>query len=365
MLRSSRSAPLTLLAAATSVAVLTVSTAALATPSGASVSPNRFQRLNLIADTHGKARITDPHLVNAWGLAATPTSPLWVSDNGADVSTVYTGATGTGNPPMRRMVVSIPGGAPTGVVFNPTSRFVLSRQGKSGPATFIFAGEHGNISAWNHSGNPTKAVLVAHTPNSVYKGLTRVTMHGRSFLLAANFHLDRVDVFNSRFVRVSRPSAFQGRGIPRGYAPFNVSTLGGRVYVTYAKQDAAKVDDMAGPGHGFVNVFSQSGRFLRSLVRRGALNSPWGLAIAPRAFGAFAGDLLIGNFGNGRIHVVNRKTGHVLATLLNGRGKPISIDGLWGLRPGNGTFGRRSDVVFSAGPGGEAHGLVGILRARS
>jgi uncharacterized protein (TIGR03118 family) len=169
-------------------------------------------------------------------------------------------------------------------------------------------------------------------------------------------------MWNQSFTPVRRANAFVGRNVPAGYAPFDVADLGGRVYVTYAKQDAARHDDVAGPGHGFLNVFTQNGRFIKTLVSRGALDSPWGLAIAPSGFTPYAGKLLVGNFGNGRIHVVDPRSGMVMATLMNRAGKPIVIDGLWGLRPGNGTAGATSDVWFSAGPGGEAHGLLGILR---
>ncbi|MGH3497386.1 MAG: TIGR03118 family protein [Nocardioidaceae bacterium] len=357
---------LTLLAAAGIVGAFTTVSAVPAAQAGMSDRDDGFRQVNLVSDQPGRARITDPNLVNAWGLAFSPTSPLWVSDNGANVSTLYTGATAPGTPPMRvPLVVKIPGGgAPTGVVFNTTSGFGLSTQGKSGPAAFIFAGENGDISAWNSTGDPTRAVLVALQRHAVYKGLTMVTMGSRPFLLAANFHRGRIDVFNHRFHRVRMPWAFRSRTIPRGYAPFNVAMLGGRVYVSYAKQDAMRHDDTAGPGHGFINVFSQRGTFLASLVRRGVLNSPWGLAIAPRGFGDLRGKLLVGNFGNGRIHVVNKHTGRIVGTLRTGSGKPIVIDGLWGLLPGNGTSGGTSDVWFSAGPDGESHGLLGILRSR-
>ncbi|MGZ4438595.1 MAG: TIGR03118 family protein [Nocardioidaceae bacterium] len=321
--------------------------------------------MKLVADTPGQARITDPNLVNAWGLAESPTSPIWVSDNGTSTSTLYQGAV-AGHPVEKvPLDVKLPGGgAPTGVVFNPTQDFQLSTGGKTGPALFIFAGENGDIFAWNQSGDKTKAVLAAHTRNAVYKGLTMVTVGSKEFLLAANFHRNRIDVFDSSFNRVDARQAFSSKGIPDGYAPFDVSNLGGRVYVTYAKQDPAKHDDVAGPGHGFLKVFDQRGHSLGTLVRRGVLDSPWGLAIAPAGFGSFAGMLLVGNFGDGRIHVVDPTDGHVVATLLNGHHQPITIDGLWGLLPGNGTAGRTSDVWFSAGPGGESHGLLGILRHR-
>jgi uncharacterized protein (TIGR03118 family) len=262
-------------------------------------------------------------------------------------------------------VVKIPGGgAPTGLVFNPTSAFTLHSQGKSGPALFIFAGEDGELSAWNGSGDLTQAVPVAHTRNAVYKGLTMVTVGHRPFLLAANFHRNRIDVFDQDFARVAARRAFASTGVPQGYAPFDVATLGGRVYVTYAKQDAKAEDDVPGRGHGFINVFSQSGRFLGPLVKGGPLDSPWGLAIAPNGFGQFAGKLLVGNFGDGRIHVVDPGSGRVLATLRTRRHTPVVIDGLWGLLPGNGTAGATSDVWFSAGPGHESHGRLGVLRQR-
>ncbi|MDX6323876.1 MAG: hypothetical protein QOK15_230 [Nocardioidaceae bacterium] len=325
---------------------------------------NRFRVVRLVADQPGHARTTDPDLVNAWGLAASPTSPIWVSNNGTSTSTLYQGATTASDPVTKvPLTVTIPGGgAPTGVVFNPTPRFQLHQGGKSGPAAFVFAGEDGDLFGWNPTGDPAMAVQVGHRDNTVYKGLARVRMGGRPMLLAANFHQDRVDVFNARFHRVVLPHAFPSRRVPDGYAPFNVAKLGHRVYVTYAKQDASRTDDVAGKGHGFLNVFSPRGRFLGSLVRRGVLNSPWGLAIAPSGFGPFSGRLLVGNFGNGRIHVVNRRTGHVVATLRDRTGAPVRIDGLWGLLPGNGTAGGRSDVWFSAGPADESHGLLGILR---
>lgn len=356
------------LAATAGAVVVGAATAAIAVPSaeaGSNPAANSYREVRLVADTPGQARLTDPNLVNAWGLAASPTSPLWVSDNGTSTSTLYQGAT-PGKPVMKvPLDVKIPGaGDPTGVVFNPTTTFNLSTGGKSGPALFIFAGENGDLFAWNRTGDPTQAVQVAHTRHAVYKGLTMVTVGGRQFLLAANFHRNRIDVFNESFDRVASRHAFSSVGIPHGFAPFDVANLDGKVYVTYAKQDATGHDDVAGPGNGFINVFTQRGRFLGSLVRRGVLNSPWGLTIAPQGFGPFAGKLLVGNFGDGRVHVVDQQSGHVVATLRNRAHKPIVIDGLWGLLPGNGTAGNTSDVWFSAGPNEESHGLLGILRHR-
>jgi uncharacterized protein (TIGR03118 family) len=327
---------------------------------------NSFRVERLVSDQQGRAQTTDPNLVNAWGLAFSPTSPLWVSNNGTSTSTLYTGATSPSTPISQvPLVVKIPaGGAPTGVIYNPTTQFELGSGGKTGPALFIFANESGSLTAWNPSGDPTRAVKVAHVRDAIFKGLTMVMMDGKPYLLATDFHHGRVDVFDSDFHRVPMPGGFRSHGIPRGYAPFNVAALDGWVYVTYAKQDSAREDDVAGRGHGFLSVFASDGQFQRTLVRRGPLDSPWGLAVAPHGFGGFAGKLLVGNFGNGRIHVVDRQTGRVVATLLNGDEHPVVIDGLWGLLPGNGASGSTSDVWFSAGPDDEAHGLLGLLHHR-
>jgi uncharacterized protein (TIGR03118 family) len=366
MPRLSQSRSSTVLAVVSLVGALVGLTAATPAQARDHDDVNRFRVARLVSDQPGKAQTTDPNLVNAWGLAFSPTSPLWVSNNGTSTSTLYTGATSPSTSITQvPLVVKIPaGGAPTGVVFNPTNGFALGSGGKTGPALFIFAAETGSITAWNSSGDPTRAVKVAHVRNAVFKGLAMVSMDDKPYLLATDFHHGRVDVFDSTFHRVSMPRAFGSHRIPRGYAPFNVADLDGRVYVTYAKQDSARHDDVAGRGHGFLSVFGSRGHFLRTLVRRGPLDSPWGLAVAPRGFGGLAGRLLVGNFGNGRIHVVDRGTGRVVATLRNGSGRPVVIDGLWALLPGNGVSGSTSDVWFSAGPDGESHGLLGMLHAR-
>jgi uncharacterized protein (TIGR03118 family) len=366
MSRLSHSRSSTLLAVVSLVGALAGLNAATSAQARGHDDVNGFRVARLVSDQPGRARTTDPNLVNAWGLAFSPTSPLWVSDNGTSTSTLYTGATSPTTPIARvPLVVRIPaGGAPTGVVYNPTTGFALRSGGKTGPALFIFAAESGSLTAWNPSGDRTRAVGVAHVRNAVFKGLTMVTMDGKRYLLATDFHHGRVDVFDSRFHLMSMAAAFQSHGIPRGYAPFDVAALDGRVYVTYAQQDSARHDDVAGPGHGFLSVFSSHGHFLRTLVRRGPLDSPWGLAVAPRGFGGLDGKLLVGNFGDGRIHVVDRGTGRVVTTLSDGSGRPVVIDGLWGLLPGNGASGSTSDVWFSAGPDGESHGLLGLLQAR-
>jgi uncharacterized protein (TIGR03118 family) len=324
---------------------------------------NRYQQVNLVSDQVGMAENTDPNLVNPWGLAFGPNTPLWVSDNGMNVSTLYSGATTPSTPVTQvPLVVSIPGGSPTGVVFAGAVNFPITKGDKTGPALFIFAGENGEISAWNQTGDKTKAVLMTTTTDAVYKGLALLRNSAGSWLLAANFHDNRIDVFDSTFTLV-HSMRFSSVGIPRGYAPFDVAVFGKRVFVSYAKQNAQRHDDVAGPGHGFINTFDLNGHFVKRFASRGVLDSPWGLAIAPKGFGELSGDLLVGNFGNGRINAFDVRSGEREGTLHGTDGLALVIDGLWGLLPGNGTAGGTSDVWFSAGPAGETHGLLGVLRA--
>ncbi|MFI5099367.1 MAG: TIGR03118 family protein [Actinomycetes bacterium] len=342
-----------------------VSIAALvAAQSPASASPGfnhhrAYVQTNLVSDVPGWAALTDPNLVNAWGLSQGAATPLWVSDNGTDVTTLYTDPPG-GSPAIVPLVVKIPGGAPTGQVFNDTTGFALS---DGSPAFFVFASEAGKVTAWNPGRVPiTLAEKHASNPNAIYKGITLV--HGASgpFLLAADFHSNRIRAFDSSFMPMALPSgAFSDPTLPADYAPFNVTVVGTRVFVSYAKQKPDKVDDASGPGHGFIDVYGVDGKWQMRFASRGVLNSPWGMTVAPAGFGPFAGDLLVGNFGDGRIHAFNQWTGHLDGTLRDGDGHPIVIDGLWGLLPGNGTSQRSDAVWFSAGPEGESHGLLGTL----
>jgi uncharacterized protein (TIGR03118 family) len=362
--------------AATVVAAGTLATAALgAAP--ASAHPSAYRQINLVSDQRGKAHLTDPDLVNAWGLAASPGtdaapgSPLWVADNGSDKATLYTGKTAT-SVSKASLVVSVTGAAPTGQVFNPdTSAFVVrDKKGHSGSSVFIFDTENGTIDGWSpmvgaKGNNPSTVTEVAHNrgAKAVYKGLELAqASDGKPHLYATNFHSGRIEVYNGAFKRVRLPGGrFTDPRLPAGYGPFGIAEINGQLYVTFAKQDAMREDDVAGPGHGFVDVFSNDGAFVRRLVTRGALNSPWGLALAPAGFGQFSGDLLVGNFGNGHINVYSPATGAHLGQLRRANGRPIVIDGLWGLRFGNGNAALTSELVFSAGPDDESHGLLGKI----
>jgi uncharacterized protein (TIGR03118 family) len=241
--------------------------------------------------------------------------------------------------------------------------------GHSGASMFLFDTENGTIDGWNpnvnpNGSNPSVVTEVARHKGAraVYKGLAIATLHGKPFLYATNFRSGRIEAYNSKFKPTRLPGGmFVDRRLPAGYGPFGIAEIKGKLYVTFAKQDATRHDDVAGRGHGFVDVFTNSGTFVRRLVTHGALDSPWGLALAPRGFVRFSGDLLVGNFGNGHINVYNPMTGKHLGQLQRPSGKPIVIDGLWGLMFGNGNAAKTSELLFSAGPNDESHGLLGKI----
>jgi uncharacterized protein (TIGR03118 family) len=339
-------------------------------PAAARQPGNAYRQTNLVSDLPGLAQLTDPDLVNPWGMAAGPTTPAWVADNGTDKATIYPGFVGGSPITKAPLVVSIPGGAPTGQVFNPTAGFVVRAGDASGPARFIFDSEAGLVTGWNPGVPPpapsTQAQVGASVPDAIYKGLAIATTPAGTFLYAADFHHSRIDVFDQGFNLVQLSGSFTDPEIPPGFAPFNVQELGGRLYVAYAKQDAEAEDEVAGPALGFVDVYSTSGQLLRHLIEHGQLNAPWGLVLAPAAgFGRFSGALLVGNFGNGRINAYDPATGEFLGRLRHEDNSPIEIEGLWALRFGNGVTGDLSTLLFTAGIDDEAHGLFGAIQAAS
>ena len=330
-----------------------------------------YQQTNLVSDIAGVAKFTDSNLVNPWGLVHAPQSPWWVADNGTGVSTLYNGH---GVKVPLTVTIPPPGGspagttaAPTGAIFNGTGGFVVSANGKSGSALFIFDTEDGTISGWNPGVLPTDAVLAVDRSTvgagAVYKGLAIGSNANGTFLFATNFRFGTIEMFDSNFNLVG---SFTDHRLPQSYAPFGIQNIGGNLYVTFAKQNAAKHDDVAGPGHGFVDVFDTSGNLIRRLISRGSLNSPWGLAQAPANFGQFSNDLLVGNFGDGHINVFDPNTGAALGSLQNSGGIPIQIDGLWSLQFGNGAAaGATNQLFFTAGIDGEAHGLFGMIQSEN
>jgi len=340
-----------------------------AAPAAGAHPRNAYHQTNLVSDLPGMAQLTDPDLVNPWGLAAGPTTPAWVADNGTDKATIYPGFV-NGSPIQKAgLVVDIPGGAPTGQVFNPTPGFVVRSGDSSGPARFLFDSEAGLVTGWNPGVPPpppsTQAQVGASVPDAIYKGLAIADTAAGTFLYAADFHSARIDVFDSNFNLVHLPGSFADPGIPQGFAPFNVQEIGGVLYVAYAKQDADAEDEVAGPSLGFVDAYSTNGQLLRHLIERGQLNAPWGLALAPAGFGRFSGALLVGNFGNGRINAYDPGTGEFLGRLRHEDGSPIQIEGLWALRFGNGVTGNPTTLLFTAGIDDEAHGLFGAIEAAS
>ena len=266
------------------------------------------------------------------------------------------------------LTVAVPGG-PSGTVYNGTAAdFVVSQNGKSGSAKFLFDTEGGMILGWSPTVNAATAIpgVDRSSTGAVYKGLT--TMSDR--LYATDFHNNRVDVFDASFAPVPLTGAFQDKKLPKGFAPFGIQALAGNIFVTFAKQDSAKHDDVAGPGLGYVDEFTPDGKLVARVASGGRKNAPpnapWGLALAPSSFGVFAGDVLIGNFGNGRISAYQQRGSEWVykGQLRLGDGTLLSIEGLWGIAFGNGAAaGPASTLYFAAGPGGEQHGLFGAITA--
>jgi uncharacterized protein (TIGR03118 family) len=337
-------------------------TAAKTTP-----GPSQFYaQHNLVSDGFVPADHINTDVVNAWGLVAGPTTPWWIVDNGTGKSTLYNVATGT-----FPLTVTIPGvggeqGNPTGIVFNGGSGFVINNGAGTSAARFIFASEDGTISAFR--GVPVVTVVPnadAPAHDAIYKGLAIDSDTNGQFLYATDFHNGAVDIFDASFHALTIPGAFTDPSLPPGFAPFGIQNLDGTIYVTYALQDEDKEDDVAGPGNGFVDAFTTSGAFIRRVASMGELNSPWGLALAPADFGRFSGDLLVGNFGDGRIHAFRLEGGEFEAVglLHSATGKPIQIDGLWALQFGHGASanGPTNTLFFTAGPAEEEHGLFGSI----
>jgi uncharacterized protein (TIGR03118 family) len=336
-----------------------------------------FLQTNLVSDIAGLAQFTDAHLKNPWGLAYSPTGPFWVSDNNVGVSTIY-----DGQGQLQTPIVTIPlpaGGSgtarPDGIVFNgDTTAFMVTAGTQTGSSQFIFATEDGTISGWSPDVDQTHAILkIDKSANpsagngAVYKGLAIGTdSTGRLLLYAANFRAGAIDVFDKNFQATTVSGGFQDASIPVGFAPFNIQNVNGQFYVAYAKQNAAKANDVAGAGNGFVDLFTSDGRLVQRLVSGGQLNSPWGLTIAPASFGDFGGDLLVGNFGDGHINVYSPNNGTFLGQLKDSGGNPITIDGLWALKFGNGgQAGDPQTLFFSAGRHTETNGSFGTLRITS
>ena len=336
-----------------------------------------YKQTNLISNIPGMAPVTDPNLVNPWGMSRSSTSPWWISDNGAGITTLVNGTGGAiplGQPcpagaNVNCVVVpsgdpnSSPTGTPSGQVFNGTTSFELT---PGNPARFIFVTEDGTISGWN--GGPSAVIKVNTHGASVFKGVALATVKRPDGSLAnqlyvADFRKGRVQVFDGNFHRIGfGDDAFRDERIPEGYAPFNVQNIGGNIYVAFAQADSQGHDDVPGAGHGYVDVFTTTGHLLLRLQHGNWFNSPWGMTQAPTDFGMFSHDLLVGQFGSGQILVFNPVTGAFRGTLNDASDKPITIDGLWDIAfGGGGTSGSATGLFFTAGLNDEADGLFGMI----
>jgi uncharacterized protein (TIGR03118 family) len=320
---------------------------------------NSYHVHHLWSDVAGAAAGQDPDLVNGWGIVASGTSPWWVSDNGTSKSTLYNGTSGA----KLGLTVTVPG-APTGVVFNGSADFKV-KVGAADPAAarFIFATDDGQIAGWNGQG--TAAINAVTTPDAIYLGLAIGSSGGHNYLYAANFTGARVDVFDGAWGSATLAGDFTDPGLPARYSPFGIQNIAGEIFVAYAKQNADGDEEVHGEGLGVVDAYGTDGTFHGRVATFGDLNSPWGMAKAPSNFGKFSGDLLVGNFGDGRINAFkwSAEDGWEAHGVIKGVDhRPISIDGLWGIGFGNGTgSGPTNSLFFAAGPDDETHGLFGSI----
>jgi uncharacterized protein (TIGR03118 family) len=345
---------------------------AAAAPAGAASPHSAYDVTVLVSDDGAAGGRADPRLVNAWGLTRTATSPWWVSDNGTDLSTLYTG-TGISPAPPAPQAVSVPG-APTGTVANTNPGFMVpGPTGTPVRAPFLFDTEAGTILGWQGLGTSSAVLgLDRSGDGAIYKGLAIATPNGVPTLYAADFHNARVDVVTADpvdptiWVVQDSATAFVDPGLPAGYAPFGIQTLNGTVFVAYAKQDADAEDEIAGDGFGFVDAYGLDGSFQGRVASGGPLNAPWGLAVAPDGFGEFSGQLLVGNFGDGLINAFRWGSWEADGHLKLDDHRPVRIDGLWAIAFGGGgtaASGPATSLFFTAGPGEEEHGAFGVITA--
>ncbi|MEX3853232.1 TIGR03118 family protein [Paraburkholderia sp. BR10923] len=323
-----------------------------------------FTATALVSDGAVPAAHTDANLKNPWGVAFNPNGFAWVADNGTNVATLY-----DGNGVPQSLVVTIPDGkngsaSPTGIVFNGTQSFLVTENGKSGVAAFIFTGEGGTITAWAPAVGPTNAFVMYDdgAGGAVYKGLALAAMNNGNFLYATDFHNNKIDVFDSSFTKVSMPGAFTDPAMPAGFAPFGIQAIGSNLFVTYAMQDAAKHDDVPGAGLGMVDVYDTAGNLKQRFATGGSLNAPWGIAQAPASFGSMSGAIIIGNFGDGMINAFNASSGQSMGPISGPNNSPIVEHGIWGIAFGNDLSNQPSSTLFfAAGPNDEADGVYGRI----
>ena len=320
---------------------------------------NANRQTNLVSDVPSLAQILDPRLVNPWGLSMSATSPFWSSNQGSASATLYGGDVGATPLFKNTLNVTIPGGLTTGTVFNGSADFVITAGGGTGPARFLFAGLNGNIDAWRAG---TAAIVAATQPGHVYTGLAIGNNGVANFLYASDFKNGKIDVYNSTFAPTTLAGNFTDPALPAGFSPFNIQSLGGKLYVMYAKVDPATGRDAPGPGNGFVSTFDFNGNFLRARFQWHA-ELALGVTLAPATFGLFSNKLLVGNFGDGHINAFDPTNGTYFGTLNDQTGHVLEIERLWAIFFGNGVGGGDLNTLyFNAGIGDEEHGIFGKIQ---
>jgi uncharacterized protein (TIGR03118 family) len=338
---------------------------------GGGIAQAQFKQTDLVSDISGLATVTDPNLINPWGVSNLPGSPFWVSNQATGTSTLYsiTGSVGVGPAnffPANSVAIPAPG--PTGQVANPGASFLINPTPStpaSTPALFIFANLNGAIYAWNGTnidGATNPAVLAAPSTGGSFTGLAINSTDNMLYAADGNGG-GSVQVFNGSFANVTAPGSFVDPDLPAGsgLVPFNVEDIGGKVYVTYAPAGRTAQEN-ATAGMGAVAVFSETGTFETQLISGGPLASPWGMAIAPAGFGAFGGDLLVGNFafGESEINAFNATTGAFEGMIAVDPGSNMP-GGLWDLTFGNNGTGNPNTLYFTDGLNDEADGLFGAI----
>jgi len=362
----------------TLVLVLAVSALGFTVQDVAGQNANRYKTRKFVSNGFTSAVTIDEDLVNPWGIASSPNGPWWVANNGTGVATIYDR---TGD--KQSLVVALPSDGspdnvahPTGVVFNSTDDFPVTDGNTTAPAQFIFVTLEGTIVGWNpnvpasdpSTPSDTAQLAVNNTNDgSSYTGVAiGKVQSGNSFqnrVYAANFGLGTIDMFDDHFDQLDSSGMFQDNHIPSTFAPFNITNIDGKLFVAFAKK-ADDGDEQAGAHLGFVDVFNTDGTLEQRLIRRGRLNAPWAMVVAPNNFGRFSNALLVGNFGNGRINAFNVNTGHLIGTLRKSNGDALVLDRLWGMAFGNGDdAGARNSLFFASGPNDETDGLFGRIRA--
>ena len=320
---------------------------------------NQVSVTNLVTDDQAAnpAQITDPGLVNGWGISYSPTSPFWVSSNGGGTSVLYRVDPATQATSKVPLTVAIPGnGSITGQVFN------SGGAGQFNGDAFLFVSEDGTVSGWRGALGTSAETLAAM--NAIYKGAAYATIGGNGYLYTADFGHGSIDVFKGNAGAANLSGSFSDAALPAGYVPFNVQMLDNSLFVTYARRDGNSTDETAGAGFGYVDRYDLQGNLLGRVASGGVLDAPWGLAIAPASFGSLAGSLLVGNFGDGHISAYDLATDSFLGQLNGLNGQALAIDGLWALSVGNdGGAGSSQSLYFTAGPSDESHGVFGVMQA--